>query len=101
MGFLDPSLEEKPTRAPYHSAALILLAACDVDNDTANERVTVTYDKERIKRSAEDAGRVARDVAAGVVNVAGSTKQAIEKEVGDVDVDVKVTRDRSGQASGE
>ena len=75
--------------------AVLMLAACDVDNDPSNEQVTVTYDRERIKESAADARRTAGDVASGVANVATTTGRAIEKEVGDVDVDVKVTRDRA------
>ena len=81
--------------------ALLLLAACDVDNDAANEQVTVTYDRERIKESAEEAGRTAKDVASGVANVAEKTGDAIEEEVGDVDVDVDVRRERTEQTSGE
>jgi hypothetical protein len=79
---------------------LLTLAACDVDNDAANEKVTVTYDRERIKEGAADAGRAAKDVATGVANVAESTGDAIEREVGDVDVDVDVrrTRDRDRDA---
>ena len=65
---------------------LLLLAGCDVDNDPANEEVTVTYDRERIREGAETAGRTARDVARGVGNVAEKTGDAIEEEVGDVDV---------------
>ena len=80
---------------------VLLLAACDVDNDAANEKVTVTYDKERIKETAADTARTAKDVAAGVGNVAESTGEAIEREVGDVDVDVSVRRTRTEEASGE
>ena len=81
--------------------AVLLVSACDVHNDPANEQVTVTYDRERIKKTTADAGRTAKMVAAGVANVAKTTGQAIEKEVGDVDVDVKVTRNRAGQAPGQ
>ena len=70
--------------------AALLLTACGVDNDPANEKVTVTYDKERI----EKAGRAAKDVAVSAGNVAETTGRAIKKEVGDVDVDVRVTRDK-------
>jgi hypothetical protein len=76
-------------------AVLLLLAACDVDSDPENEQVTVTYDKERIKKTAADTARTAKDVASGVGNVAESTGKAIEKEVGDVDVDVSVRRTRN------
>lgn len=82
-------------------AALLMLGACDVDNDPQNEQVTINYDRERIKQSAADAKRTAEDVASGVANVAEKTGDAIEDEVGDVDVDVRVTREREAQASRE
>ncbi len=75
--------------------ALLLLTACDVANDPENERVTVTYDRERIKQSAAEAGRTAKEVASGAANVAETTGEAIKKEVGDVDVDVDVTRNKA------
>lgn len=70
------------------------LCGCDIQNDPAEDRVTVEYDEARIKKSAATAGRAARDVATGVANVAGETGNAIKREVGDVDVDVKVSRER-------
>lgn len=75
-------------------AALLVLAGCDVENDPANEKVTVKYDRERIEKSAATAGRTAKALATGVANVAGDTGRAIKREVGDVDVDVKVRRNR-------
>ena len=79
-------------------AALLLLTACDVDNNPESEQVTVTYDKERIKETAADTARTAKDVAEGVGNVAESTGEAIKEEVGDVDVDVSVRRNRDEEA---
>ena len=76
-------------------AALLLLTACDVDNNPESDQVTVTYDRERIKQ----AGETAKDVAEGVGNVAESTGEAIKNEVGDVDVDVDVKRTRVGETS--
>ena len=67
---------------------LLLLAACGVENDPENEKVSVTYDREKIK----EAGRTAKDVARSAGNVAETTGEAIKKEVGDVDVDVDVRR---------
>jgi hypothetical protein len=81
--------------------ALLLLAACDVDNDAANEKVTVNYDKERIKETAADAGRTAKGVARSVGNVADATGKAVKKEVGDVDVDVSVKRTREEERAAE
>ena len=74
------------------AAATFLLAACGVDNDPAKEKVTVTYDKERIEQTAAAAGRTAKEVASSAANVAETTGEAIKKEVGDVDVDVRVSR---------
>lgn len=70
-------------------SALMGLTACNVDNDTANEKVTVKYDRERIQK----AGRAAESVATGVANVAKTTGKAVKREVGDIDV--KVTRTRN------
>ena len=70
-------------------------AACNVNNDTANDSVTAEYNQQRVEDAAKDAGRAAREVASGVGNVAESTGRAISNEVGDVDVDVDVTRNRS------
>lgn len=80
-------------------AVLLVLSGCEVENDTANEKVTVQYDRERIKQSAAAAGRTVKDLATGVGNVAEDTGRAIKKEVGDVDVDLKVTRKREEQAA--
>lgn len=82
-------------------AALLLLTACGVDNDPANDKVTVTYDEERIKQSAATAGRTAKEVASSAANVAETTGQAIKKEVGDVDVDVRVSRTKGEPAPPE
>lgn len=73
-------------------AAFLMLAGCDVDNDPANEKITVKYDREQLKRTAADAGRTAKAVATGAANVAKVTGTAIKREVGDIDV--KVTRNR-------
>jgi hypothetical protein len=70
---------------------LLALGACDVDNDSANNQVSVTFDKEAIRDAREEAGAV----ASGVGNVASSTGRAIKDEVGDIDVDVDVSRNRS------
>ena len=80
------------------SSSLLLMGACSVDPDTANEQVTVEYNKQEIKKTAREAGRAARDVASGVGNVAATTGRAIRDEVGDVDVDVKVRRNRDAAA---
>jgi hypothetical protein len=74
---------------------LLMTGACNVDNDTRNDQVSVEYNQQRIEDAANDAARAAKEVASGVGNVAVSTGRAVEKEVGDIDVDVDVSRNRS------
>ena len=75
--------------------APLLLAACGIDNDAANDQVRVNYDQQRIEQAAKKAGRAAKEVGSGVGNVASTTGRAIKNEVGDVDVDVDVRRTRA------
>lgn len=77
--------------------SLLALTACNVENDPANEKVTVTYDKERIERTAAEAGQAAKEVATGAANVAEETGEAIEKEVGEIDVDIDIDRNKMEQ----
>jgi hypothetical protein len=77
--------------------ALPLIAAagaCSVDNDSSNDAVTLEYNEQRIRDGARKAANTARDVATGVGNVAVTTGRAVSNEVGDIDVDVKVDRNR-------
>lgn len=74
---------------------LPLIAGCNVDNDSANDQVRLEYNQQRIEDAARATARTAREVGAGVGNVAVSTGRAVKKEVGDIDVDVDVTRNRS------
>ena len=80
-------------------ALLLGAAACNVENDAANDQLTLEYNRQRIEDAARDAAATARNVAASVGNVADSTGRAIGNEVGDIDVDVDVTRNRDGDAS--
>ncbi len=76
-------------RAMFLLGTVLLVTACNVDNDPANEKVTVEYDREKI----QEAGRTAKEVATGAANVAKTTGTAIKREVGDIDV--KVTRTKA------
>jgi hypothetical protein len=80
---------------------LLMVGACNVDNDPANDRVTVKYDQEKIERAAAATARTAKEVGSGVGNVAASTGRAIKKEVGDIDVDVDLKRKRAEEAGNE
>jgi len=81
--------------------SLLMVGACNVDNDAANDQVTVDYDQKRIERAAAATARTAKEVGSGVGNIAASTGRAIKNEVGDIDVDVDVRRKRTDQAGNE
>lgn len=76
----------------------LILAGCDVANDSANDQVRFEYNEQRIKDAAAATARTAGEVGSSVGNVAASTGRAVANEVGDIDVDVDVTRNRSGGA---
>ena len=80
---------------------LLTLAGCNVNNDTANDSMTLEYNQQRIEDAAATAARAAEEVGSAAGNVAASTGRAIGNEVGDIDVDVDVTRNRSGEAGNE
>ena len=81
--------------------ALPLLAAagCNVDNDTANDQMTLEYNQQRIEDAAAATARTAKEVGSSVGNVAATTGRAIGNEVGDIDVDLNVTRNRAETAN--
>ena len=75
--------------------AMLSLAGCNVKSDPAKDQVTVKYDEAKIKQAAATAGRTAKEVGTGIAHVAKDTGNSIKREVGDVDVDVKVSRKRT------
>jgi hypothetical protein len=79
---------------------LLLLAACSVQNDTGNDQMTLQYNQQLLEDAAASAAGTAKEVGAGIGNVAASAGSAIKNEVGDVDVDLDVTRNRNGAATG-
>jgi hypothetical protein len=76
---------------------LVTVTACSINSDATNEQVTLDYNKQVIRETAEKAGRTAKNLASSVGNVAGATGRAIRNEVGDVDVNVDVKRTRPNQ----
>lgn len=75
---------------------LVCLAAtsCNVDRDAQNKQVTIEFNEQQARDTANKAGRTVENVAAGVGNVAGAAGRAIKNEVGDIDVDINVNRTR-------
>jgi hypothetical protein len=78
---------------------LLALAGCDVDNDSANDQVRLDYNQQRIEDAAAATARAAEEVGSGVGNVAASTGRAVSNEIGDIDVDVDVKRNRDAAAN--
>ena len=83
--------------APILALPLLALAGCDVDNDSANDQVRLEYNQQRIEDAAAATARAAEEVGTSLGNVAVSTGRAVKEEVGDIDVDVDVSRNRSGE----
>jgi hypothetical protein len=77
---------------------LLMVAACNVERDTANDSTTMEFNQERIEGAAEDVGNAARDVAAGAANVASATGDAIGNEVGD-GADADANRNEAGNSN--
>jgi hypothetical protein len=91
------AIEEMIVRLVY-GLVLLSMAGCSVDNDGANEQVTLQYNRQQMWNTAVQAGQTAKEVARGAGNVAVATGRAVRNEVGDVDVDVNVNRTRPQKA---
>ncbi|HYC64256.1 MAG TPA: hypothetical protein VEC14_05950 [Reyranellaceae bacterium] len=74
---------------------LVLLAACQVDRDSANDTTTVEFNEAVAANTAEDVANTAENVAADV----GNEARDIGNAIGDVDVDVDVDRNRPANAN--
>lgn len=74
---------------------LLLVAACGVEHDTANDQVTVQYNEQEIQQTAEDAGNTAEGIGAAIANEAEDAAAKIQN----TDVDVDVNTSGGGDAS--
>ena len=73
-----------------------LAGACNVNNDAANDQVSVNYDQEALENAASDVSNTAQDVGGAIANDVGETVDKIQNT--DVDVDVDADADTSGNA---
>lgn len=88
-------------RLAFTLPLLTLAAACNFENDSANDQMRVEYNQQRIEDAASKTARTAQEVGSAAGNVAVTTGRAIRNEVGDVDVDVDVSRNRTDRAGNE
>ena len=72
---------------------LLLLGACQVSKDDANNSVSVTYNEEVAANAAADVSNTAQNIASDIGNEARSTADKIDNKVDNTDVDVKVDQD--------
>ena len=74
---------------------LLLLGACQVSKD--DNSTTISFNEDVAANAAEDIGNAAESLGGAIANEAEQTAGKVQNEVGDVDVDVNVTRDTDGQ----
>jgi hypothetical protein len=77
---------------------LLLLGACQVTKD--DNSTTLSFNEDVAANAAEDVGNAAENLGGAIANEAEQTADKVENKVGDVDVDVNVTRtDNDEQAN--
>ena len=72
---------------------LLLLGACQVSKDDANNSVSVTYNEDVAATAAADVSNTAQNIASDIGNEAQSTAAKIDNKVDSTDVNVKVDKD--------
>jgi hypothetical protein len=71
---------------------LLLLGACQVSKD--DNSTTLSFNEDLAENTAEDIGNAAENLGGAIANEADETADKVKNEVGDVDVDVNVSRDK-------
>ena len=78
---------------------VLLLGACQVSKDDANDSVTVAYNQDVAENAAADVANTAENIGEDLANDIQETGEKVQNEVGDVDVDVDVDRDRPANSN--
>ena len=68
---------------------LLLVAACDVDRDAANDTTTIELNEAEAQNIAEDVGNTAEDIGGAIANEAEDAAAKIQNT--DVDVNVNTS----------
>jgi hypothetical protein len=76
---------------------LLFLGACQVSKD--ENSTTVSFNEDLAENTAEDIGNTAENIGGMIANDVGETADKVKNEVGDVDVDVNVTRNSGDEHS--
>ena len=67
---------------------LLLLGACDVDRDSANNTVSVTVNEEVAGNAVEDAGNQIGNIASDIGNDVRDTAEKVDNRLDNTDVDI-------------
>ena len=73
---------------------LLLLGACQVSKD--DNSTTLSFNEDVAANAADDVGNAVEEAGGVIANEAGKAADKVQNEVGDVDVDVNVSRDKDG-----
>ena len=68
---------------------LLLLGACDVGVDDANDSVSVQYNQDTAENVASDAGNLAQNVGGAIANDVEKTADKVQNTNVDVDVNAR------------
>ena len=79
-------------RLAISTAAILLLSACQVSKDDANDTVSMTYNEEVAENAASDIGNTAEDVAGDVANGVDAAGDRLQNT--DVDIDTNTQDNR-------
>ena len=71
---------------------ILLLGACQVSKDDANDSMTVQYNQDVAENAAADVGNAAENIGGMIANDVSETADKVQNKVGDVDVDVDENR---------
>ena len=74
------------------AAPLLLVGACNVERDQGNDTTTLSFNEAVAENTLEDAGQAAENIGGIIANETEQAADKVQNEVGDVDVDVDVTR---------
>ena len=69
---------------------VLVLAACNVSRDDANDSMTVQYDQNTAENAAADIGNFAENVGGAIANDVQATADKVQNADVDVDVNTNV-----------
>jgi hypothetical protein len=78
---------------------VLLLGACQVSTDDANDSVTIGYNQDLAENAAADVANTAGNIAEDIGNDVESSADKVQNKIGDVDVDVDVSRNEPANSN--